>query len=297
MGNSFGRTVGVIGLLVVAGLIMLYFNQGRLLYLPRMPGVPERPADNPRGYRSPEEHGLRYEVINTKADDGHPVLAWLVKADEGSAAAPTLVFFHGNAGNFALRMPNIVSLVRRLRTNVLMVEYRGYGDVPGTPDEAGMKVDAEAAVGALLSRTDIHSERIFLFGRSLGGAVSFAVADRMADKLAGVVVENTFTSISAMVDVLFPLLSSLKQYLLTLRWDSLAVVRRLDLPLLFVSGEQDELVPPKHMSQLYDASIVRAAAARLRWPRPLQLWLPLTRTHSIAAVKEEAPVLGERRQA
>lgn len=55
---------------------------------------------------------------------------------------------------------------------------------------------------ALLKRKDIDTSQIFLFGRSLGGCVAIELA---ANKLfrpfiRGIIVENTFTSISDMVD-------------------------------------------------------------------------------------------------
>lgn len=60
------------------------------------------------------------------------------------------------------------------------------------------------------------------------------------------IIENTFTSISEMVDVLFPFLGWmpwLKSKMLKINWDSFTLVQQIRLPILFVTGTKDEIVP------------------------------------------------------
>ena len=91
-----------------------------------------------------------------------------------------------------------------------------------------------------------------LFGRSLGGAVALNLATSdMADQVDAVIVENTFTSIADMIDVLMRYLRFAKP-LLTNPWRSIDLVDKLEMPVLFISSTQDELVPPYMMEQLYD---------------------------------------------
>lgn len=49
-----------------------------------------------------------------------------------------------------------------------MLEYRGYGLSQGTPSEEGLYMDARAGIDYLSSRTDINTNEIIVFGRSLG---------------------------------------------------------------------------------------------------------------------------------
>jgi hypothetical protein len=49
---------------------------------------------------------------------------------------PTLLFFHANAGNMGMRLPNIVAIYQRLKWNVFIVSYRGYGESSGAPSGA-----------------------------------------------------------------------------------------------------------------------------------------------------------------
>lgn len=53
-----------------------------------------------------------------------------------------------------------------------MFDYRGYGRSTGTPSEAGLYVDAQAVYDFVRQRPDLNQEKIFFFGRSLGGAVA-----------------------------------------------------------------------------------------------------------------------------
>lgn len=247
-------TVFVGFLSIAVGL--LYAKQDKLLYFPEI-GARKNKA-NPRGYRSPEEHDQKFETHMIRTADGLSIHSWLLLHDpprDNGSATPTIVFFHGNAGNIGARLHNGVTMCRVLRANVLMVEYRGYGDSDdAAPNEAGLKLDGEAALRFVLSHEAVDPSLVYLFGRSLGGAVAFHVAwtaRRDGVRLAGVVVENTFTSISDMVDVLMPLVAPFKRLVLRIDWDSVALVDRLrDTPVLYLAGSDDELVPHAQMRAL-----------------------------------------------
>jgi pimeloyl-ACP methyl ester carboxylesterase len=127
----------------------------------------------PPGYRNPREAGMQYEDVYIMTKDKVKLHAWFIKANPASSKlCRTLIFFHENAGNIGTRMPNIDILVKRLYTNVLIVAYRGYSYSEGTPSEEGLRLDAEATLEHVLGREDVNSDRVFVFGRSLGGAVA-----------------------------------------------------------------------------------------------------------------------------
>lgn len=72
---------------------------------------------------------------------------------------------------------------------------------------SGLYLDGEAALSYLHTRADIDQSRIILFGRSLGGAIVIHIASQRhnQDRIAGLIIENTFTSIPDMGSVLFNL--------------------------------------------------------------------------------------------
>ncbi len=75
--------------------------------------------------------------------------------------------------NFAkkLRLSTAQYMYNYCSFNILLVEYRGYGKSEGRAGEKGFYKDGQAAVSYLLSRSDIDTSKIIVFGQSIGGAV------------------------------------------------------------------------------------------------------------------------------
>lgn len=134
--------------------------------------MPRRPDDNPRKYRSPAEHNVHFEDVKMPCADGVHIHGWLMlRTPAPNNPLPTLIYFHGNAGNIGLRIPNALQMMQYLNVNILMVEYRGYGNSDSvSPSEAGLKLDGRAALDFVLKHPNLNKDKIFLFGRSLGGA-------------------------------------------------------------------------------------------------------------------------------
>ena len=301
--NNLQTTVtyvaGGVATLMCAGLVLVVAMQEKLLYVPRIPGVPADYIGNPRDFGIED-----YEDIWLSTQDGESLHAWMLfhpknkanllrvsNANTGGTlepTTPTVLFFQENAGNISHRLEFARLLMNVASVNVMLLSYRGYGRSSGAPSEEGLVLDAQAAVEHLRQRTDIDSDKIFLFGRSLGGAVAIAIAERMQRKgdavdgssgpgakrdsvqeeraiharghgtIKGVILENTFTCIADMVMKVMPLLGPLVgrnrplHFLLRNKWDSDRRIAQLTMPVLFIVGEQDELVPPAHMHRLHE---------------------------------------------
>ncbi|CAM9862368.1 unnamed protein product [Chrysoparadoxa australica] len=238
------------GSLIVVVAALLYRYQGNLLYFPTMPV--KNPDDNPIGLRNPAERQLPYDDVVVEAKDGAKLHGWLIKQKENADRLPTLIYFHGNAGNIGFRLVNAGEMYALLGCNIFLVEYRGYGKSEGQPDEDAFVSDAGSVVRALTHPSHgIDSSRLVLFGRSLGGAVALAAAEALSSEVQAVIVENTFLSISHMVDLVMPIFRHLKPWVLTLKWNNQEKVQRVTQPIMFISGSQDELIPPHHMMELH----------------------------------------------
>jgi len=48
-----------------------------------------------------------------------------------------------------------------------------------------------------------------------------------------------------MVDHIFSFLSHIKNYILKIGWNSAEIIPTLSLPMLFITGDADDLVPPE----------------------------------------------------
>jgi len=264
------------GLVVVGVFVFFIVNlitrQESMLYVPCvMPGM-QTPSDNPEGMRSPADKDLAFEDVFLETTDGLRIHGWFLPAgdEKVTRTAATVLFCHANAGNIGLRIPNFAKLISTLQVNVLALDYRGFGCSEGVPSEEGLIEDALTAwrwLRKAAAEDRIDGDRLFVFGRSLGGAVSIALASALQQRgegpaPRGLILENTFTSISAVVDALFPLLAfdSLKKRFLRLRWESIERVRDIEVPMLFLTGQKDEMIPPDHSKALH----ARADKSKLR---------------------------------
>ncbi len=151
-------------LLVFFAVSGLLYNAGdRLLY------HPDQPSSSRAFVPAPSVVGITaFESIFIRARDRTRVHLFLVKAVPPMNEAPTVLYLHGNAGNVGHRLLNVRGLYETLGSNVCMLEYRGYGHSDGAPSEEGLYMDAQAALDFLCSRSDVDSNKIILFGRSLG---------------------------------------------------------------------------------------------------------------------------------
>jgi hypothetical protein len=57
-----------------------------------------------------------------------------------------------------------------------------------------------------------------------------------------------------MVDHIFAYLSFFKKSILRIDWNSLNLIKNLEIPVFFISGRNDQIVPCSHMDRLYEAA-------------------------------------------
>lgn len=136
----------VVGFLFVCIVGLVYYHQDKLLYIPNPPGFPKTPDENPPGFTSPGEwtkegrlvrkrgntsqssDRIPYEDTIVRTDDGASIHTWLLLQDDNDTRKhPVLIYFHGNAGNMGFRLKNAVDMYSKVKINVLMMDYRGYG--------------------------------------------------------------------------------------------------------------------------------------------------------------------------
>ncbi len=176
-------------------------------------------------------------------EDGRRLHAWYAAA---RGAGPVLLWSHGNAGNIDSRRELLPALTAR-GLGVLAYDYRGYGRSDGSPSEPGVYLDATAAFDTLVARgTD--PARIVCFGESLGGAVSIEIATRR--RCGAVIAVSTFTRLADVARRHYGALGSLAGD----RFDSLARIARVSVPILVAHGDRDEIVPFEMGERLFAAA-------------------------------------------
>ena len=207
---------------------------------------------------SPDARGISYEEIWIEAKDKIKLQGWFMYQPTETDKRETLIFFHENAGNIGLRLDWFQLVYTNLGCNILAVAYRGFSASQGKPTQEGILLDSEAVLEFAKSEDRINNERVFIVGRSLGGAVASHTVAKLAESdnewIKGVILENTFTSVSKMADALFPflkLIPSLKKRMLRLDWDSSNRIGKIKSPILIVAGSKDQLCPLAMSNELY----------------------------------------------
>lgn len=234
--------LAVLGIVVVFGLRRLERN---MLYFP---------TKFPEGNWDLGQFSQYIEVCTFNTADGLTLHGWFAHAlveDDISEENPpyTILFCHGNAGNITHRLENVL-LLAQLGLNVCIFDYRGYGKSEGRPNEQGVYNDAVAAYDYLLSREDVAKDKIVVFGRSLGGAVAVELATRKP--CYKLILESTFSSVKDMTKTMFGALPV--HYLVHTKFDSLSKIKRIQIPLLYIHGTDDAIVPFELGSRLFDAA-------------------------------------------
>jgi fermentation-respiration switch protein FrsA (DUF1100 family) len=208
-----------------------------------------------------------YEDVEITTKDKKTVHGWLIKRRE-ARACPTIIHFHGNACNVSHMLYDALGMFQKVKANIMLVDYRGYGQSEGSPSQEGLVMDAEAALDYLLLRRDVvDPEQIFLFGRSLGGAVAMELTSRREAQIRGIIVENTFTSMEDLVKHLSPAFSKHIVRAMSNKWDTLSIIGNISKPMLLLSGRSDEIVPPRMMTQLYKAAVLSEGRELAAFPK------------------------------
>ena len=229
-------STALIAYLVV--MLLVYFMQGSLLFLPNLPG---RALS-----ATPLDIGLPYQDIAVETSDGITLHGWFVPAEN---APLTVLIFHGNAGNISHRLDTI-NIWHQLGANTFIIDYRGYGQSTGSPSEQGSYRDARGAWKYLVEQRGIPAAQIVLFGRSLGGAVAAQLASEVAP--AALVIESSFTSVP---DIAADVYAWLPVKLLSrFSYNTRLRASQVSCPVLVVHSRQDDIIPFKHGQAIFAAA-------------------------------------------
>ncbi|HMC15107.1 MAG TPA: alpha/beta fold hydrolase [Albitalea sp.] len=195
--------------------------------------------------------------------------AWWMPGPSADACA--ILYLHGNGWNMGDSTYDTARL-RRIGFAVLAIDYRGYGKSEGAfPSESQVYQDAQVGWDRL-KQLQPDAARRFVYGHSLGGAIAIDLAARNPD-IAGLIVEGSFTSMADMAHEVHGLGYLPIAWLLTQRFDSIAKIGSVKMPVLFVHGESDKVIPHSMSERLHAAA-----------PQPKTLLLVPGAGHSSIAV-------------
>ena len=160
------RIVFLVSVPYIMLVLMFAFFQRSLIYFPtRESRIEPSHAGLPTG----QVHDI---CVETK--DGVELHGWHVLPDgrtatdlaeynaELASGRPVVLFFSGNAANRRYRVGEF-QILTSLGCDVLIFDYRGYGENDGSPSEEGLANDVRAAWDYATQQRKIEPERIILY--------------------------------------------------------------------------------------------------------------------------------------
>ncbi|MBR1778339.1 MAG: alpha/beta fold hydrolase [Alphaproteobacteria bacterium] len=208
---------------------------------------------------TPARLELPYEDLKISTPDGIHLHAWYIPAYcSGKIPCPSkanILYLHGNAENISSHTFSVIWLILH-GYNLTALDYRGFGQSEGSVSLSGAETDIRSAIEYLLEK--YPDKPLFVFGQSIGAALTVsAVANyEHQDKLAGVIIDSAFSKARRIarekvgqIWLLWPLQYPLS--FLVPENNAEGNIAKITVPKLFLTTEDDTIVPPHHTRDLY----------------------------------------------
>ena len=234
LGGSIKRILFALLVIYLLACGALYARQTHFIFFPER-DIASRPAD----------FGCSAEDVAIP-EGAQTLQGWWFPGTNGK----TVLYLHGNGGNIGANAEHACRF-QKMGFSTLLFDYRGYGKSDGGfPSENSVYEDGDRAWSYLMER-HIAPADVIMYGHSLGGAVAIEMGKRHPNARA-LIVESSFTSLAEMgargrMYKIFPL-----KLLMTQKMDSISKVVSLKMPILFIHGTADALVPVQMTERLFD---------------------------------------------
>ncbi|MGD9217632.1 MAG: alpha/beta fold hydrolase [Desulfobacteraceae bacterium] len=162
-------------------------------------------------------------------------------------AKGTVIVFHGNAGS-AWHRYYVARALEPLGYRVILAEYPGYGGRSGKLTEKSLVADAGNIIS--LAQKEFGGP-IYLFGESMGCGVAAAAAKGSSTPICGLVLVTPWDSLPSLAQTHYWYLPA--RWLVKDRFDSVSNLRSFHRPVAVAMAENDEVIPNRHTTKLYDA--------------------------------------------
>jgi len=228
---GLGGIVSVCALAYAIVFLFLISFQRRFVFQTYPVVFPPRPSEDFRPSRF---------VLET-ADGERLDAMW---AEPAATARATILYLHGSATNLRFRSSRIRALTE-LGFSVLAIDWRGFGSSSGAPSQAGLQLDAEAALAWLARRTD--PARVAVLAESIGTGVAIELAAK--HRVGALVLEAPYFSMLDLAQRYVPVFPIRRLLRDPLRSDLL--IGEIRTNLLIQHGRRDRVVPFAQAERLY----------------------------------------------
>jgi uncharacterized protein len=169
----------------------------------------------------------------------------------GDQRWPWILFFHGN-GEVVSDYDETAPLYHQRGINLVVADYRGYGNSNGVPTLTDLIQDAHAIfreVKKELSKRGLSSD-LSIMGRSLGSISALELAYRYPDAMKGLIIESGFPSVVRIIMHLGIPIHGVN--LEKIDQECLEMIHKIFVPALIIHGERDTLVPLTEAKDIFN---------------------------------------------
>jgi hypothetical protein len=207
---------------------------------------------------TPKQGHIDYENIEISSADGTRLHAWLLKPDSETKTKGRILYLHGNAENISTHIANIHWLPS-FGYEVLMLDYRGYGQSEGKACLPGVISDIEAGI-AWLKQYQQDRTPLFIIGQSLGASLAaYSVGKHPEWLIQGVVLDAPFRAYSDIAKakagelwLTWPLQYPIS-WMISDRFSAENTISAIaPRPLLMFASINDQVVPFAHSETLFE---------------------------------------------
>lgn len=162
-----------------------------------------------------------------------------------------VILFHGNAGNVSTEpWTSLMYTLYQSGAEVIAIDYPGFGHSEGSPTTQNMVSSSRDFLSTLFDRKLISPrDNLVLYGASLGSfpAISIAASAQASWDIDGLVLDSAITSSAEMSDHVKSKIFLGRLFTANITedaaFDSTPLMEKIDVPIFFMHGLEDESVP------------------------------------------------------
>jgi len=236
-------------LALIAGSILLLLSSCTTIEIKEHDLFDVKRTIRPQMFRN-----MPYELdeLTLTTPDSISLQAWFI---ENPGAEKTVLYFGGNG--FVIEIGyNIITSIVKQNVNLLVFNYRGYGRNAGSPSIEGFQKDGLAVYDYLIHERNVDPRNIILHGHSLGSFIAAYTANQRQS--GALVLQNPVTDMEDWTKTAIPwFLRAILNFEVdrTLVENSnLEQIKRVEVPIFIVSGQEDKITPPTLAEKLYETA-------------------------------------------
>jgi uncharacterized protein len=229
-------------------VLLVFFGQRNLLYFP-----------DRQSFETSVEVAKRVGL--EPWESGGKLLGWK-KPSPAAGEHLRVLITHGNAGSAIDRVDYARPLNVGTNCDLYLLEYPGYGPLPGSPSQESFFRAADEAMAALQKE-----DPIWVIGESLGTGVAAYIAGTYPQRVAGILLVAPYHNLGEVAQAHMPLLPA--RWLLRDKFRSADYLRNYHGPVAVLLGGQDTTVPFRFGRKLFAA-----------YHGPKRLWEVTTAGHN-----------------